>query len=72
MIDMAETIEAHERSEIADIGLIGSEHNLADCMTKIMAPKQLLRVLEMLLATYYDRGMMQTLQYSWLEFFSGN
>ena len=45
MIDISATREAYERHEIADIGLIGSEHNLADCMTKIMAPKQLLHVL---------------------------
>ena len=45
MIDISATREAYERNEIADIGLIGSEHNLADCMTKIMALKQLLHVL---------------------------
>ena len=45
MIDISETREACERNEIADIGLIGSEHNLADCITRIMAPKQSLHVL---------------------------
>ncbi len=45
MIDISATREAYERNEIADIGLIASEYNLSDCMTKIMTPKQLLNVL---------------------------
>ena len=39
MIDISATRQAYERHEIADIGLISSEYNLADCMTKIIAPK---------------------------------
>ena len=34
MIDISATREAFERNEIEDIGLIGSEYNLADCMTE--------------------------------------
>ena len=45
MIGISATREAYERNQIAVTGLIGSEHNLADCMTKIMAPKQFLHVL---------------------------
>ena len=45
MIDISPTREAYERNEIADIGLIESEHNLADCMTKTRAPKLMLHVL---------------------------
>ena len=45
MIDISATREAYELNQIAVTGLIGSEHNLADCMTKIMAPKQFLHVL---------------------------
>ncbi len=44
MIDVAACREAFDRHEIADIGLIRSEYNLADCMTKIMLPKQLMKV----------------------------
>ena len=46
MIDIYATRQAYRRDEIADIGLIRSEYNLADCMTKIMKPKQMLRVMK--------------------------
>ncbi len=46
MIDVAACREAYEKNEIADIGYIQSQYNLADCMTKIMPPKQLLHVME--------------------------
>eukprot|EP00171_Calliarthron_tuberculosum_P008498 IDg8498t1 len=45
MIDVAACREAYERHEIADIGLIRSEHNLADCFTKVMLPVQLMIVM---------------------------
>ncbi len=35
-----------EKYEIADIGLIRSEYNLADCMTKRMIPRQMMEVME--------------------------
>ena len=45
MVDVLATREPYERNEIAYIELISSEYNLADSMTKIMAPKQLLCVI---------------------------
>ena len=72
VIDIPGTREAYERSKIADIRLIGSEHNLADSMTKIMAPKQLLRVIEMLLVTCYDMGSDTTPGIFLVRIFSGN
>lgn len=46
MIDVEACREAYEKREIADIALIRSEYNLADCMTKIMDPHQLLELLK--------------------------
>ena len=45
MIDISATREAYEKQEIADIGLIESKYNLADCMTKIMLSNKLLETM---------------------------
>ena len=45
MVGTSATREAYKRNEIPEIDLIGSLHNLVDCITKIMAPKQLPHVL---------------------------
>lgn len=45
MIDIHATREAYDRQEITDIGLVRSQYNLADCMTKIMLPKQMIQVM---------------------------
>ena len=44
VIDLASVKQGFERREI-DLGLVESEHNLADCFSKPMAPIQLLDVL---------------------------
>ncbi len=46
IIDIAACREAYERHEIADIGFLRSGFNLADCMTKIMRPTQLMEVMQ--------------------------
>lgn len=46
MIDIAAAKESFERLEISDLGLVRTEHMLADCLTKVMHPKQLLEALE--------------------------
>lgn len=45
MIDIAACRQAYERHEIGDIAFTRSEYNLADCMTKIMHPAQLMNVM---------------------------
>lgn len=44
MIDIAAAKESFEKREISDLGLVSTQHMLADCLTKVMHPNQLLQV----------------------------
>lgn len=56
MIDVQAAREACERYKIADIGLVRSDYNLVDCLTKVMLPKQLLQVVS---AVYFKHPIEQ-------------
>jgi hypothetical protein len=46
LIDIAASKQSFERHEISDLGLVAERDMLADCLTKVMEPTQLMSALE--------------------------